>query len=91
MWFMTIISLNENSECKMFPYHSQLVMSNNTNENLIIFATCNVVHKWLNMWSFVQLELWLYDTIVTKCTCVRLNAHFIFIFIFIQTNNSSKS
>ncbi len=42
---MTIISLNENVECKMSPYHSQLVMSNNINENLIVFATCNVVHK----------------------------------------------
>jgi hypothetical protein len=87
MQFMTIISLNENGEHKMLPYHSPLVMSNNINENLIIFATCNVVHKWLDMWCFVQLELWLYDIKVKKRTCARSNA----LFIFIQNNNSSKS
>jgi hypothetical protein len=42
---MTIISLDKNGEWKMSPYHSQLVMSNNIDENSIVFATCNVVHK----------------------------------------------
>jgi hypothetical protein len=42
---MTIVNLDKNSEWKMSSYYSQLVMSNNMNENLIVYATYNVVHK----------------------------------------------
>jgi hypothetical protein len=29
-------------------------------ENLVIFGTSNVIHKWLDtMWHFIQLELWI--------------------------------
>jgi hypothetical protein len=42
---MTIVSLDKNGEWKMFSYYSQLVMSNNINENLIVYATYNVIHK----------------------------------------------
>jgi hypothetical protein len=67
---MTIISLNENGECQMLPYHSPLVMSNNINENLIVFATCNVVHKWLDMWCFCStwiMTIWYYSQKMYMC------------------------
>jgi hypothetical protein len=80
MWFMTIVSLDKNGEWKMSSYYSQLVMSNNINENLIVYATYNVVHKWLNMWCFVQLELWLY--VIVKNVHVLGRIHFSYSFSF---------
>jgi len=40
---------------------SQLVASNNINDNIIVFMIGNVLQMWLNnMWCLVQLELWQY-------------------------------
>jgi hypothetical protein len=60
LWLAIIASLDENViiSCNNL-WHSMI------NENVIIFAINNVVHRWLDItWYLIQLELWLQIIVV---------------------------
>jgi hypothetical protein len=62
LWLAIIASLDENviiSSNNL--WHSMI----NENENVIIFAINNVVHRWLDIkWYLTQVELWLQIIVV---------------------------
>jgi hypothetical protein len=59
-----------------FSYHSQLMVSTNIYEILVIYIYISnvLIHRWLNnMWHFLKFEFWLYFVIIVNVHVLMVN------------------